>query len=60
MAYDMQPLITLTEKEEFLQEAVANDYVLFFEHDPLIECCTLHNTERGIRQKETFSLSELD
>ncbi len=59
MAYDMFPLTTLNEKKLFLTEAQQNDYVLFFEHDPLIECCTLQMTEKGIRVKETFKLSEL-
>ncbi len=59
MAYDMFPLTTLTEKKSFLTEAQENDYVLFFEHDPLIECCTLQLTEKGIRIKESFKLSDL-
>ncbi len=45
MAYDMFPLTTLQEKKSFLTNAVANNYVLFFEHDPLIECCNLQQTE---------------
>jgi len=59
MAYDMFPLTTLQEKKAFLQEAAENDYVLFFEHDPVNECCTLQQTEKGIRQKNVFSLAEL-
>jgi glyoxylase-like metal-dependent hydrolase (beta-lactamase superfamily II) len=59
MAYDMFPLTTLQEKKLFLSEAQQKDYVLFFEHDPLIECCKLQITEKGIRVKETFKLSEL-
>lgn len=59
MAYDMFPLTTLNEKKNFLTEAVQNDYVLFFEHDPIIECCTLQLTEKGIRSKDSFKLSEL-
>jgi len=59
MAYDMFPLTTLNEKKAFLTEAQANDHVLFFEHDPLTECCTLQQTEKGIRQNEVFKLSEL-
>lgn len=59
MAYDMFPLTTLNEKKNFLTEAVQNDYILFFEHDPLIECCTLHQTEKGIRVKDSFKLSDL-
>jgi glyoxylase-like metal-dependent hydrolase (beta-lactamase superfamily II) len=59
MAYDMFPLTTLNEKKNFLEEALANDYVLFFEHDPAIECCTLEMTEKGIRMGKNFKLSEL-
>ena len=59
MAYDMFPLTTLNEKKSFLTEAQQNDYVLFFEHDPTIECCTLQMTEKGIRMKEIFRLEEL-
>lgn len=56
MGYDMQPLITLQEKELFLIEAVRNNYTLFFEHDATNECCSLHETEKGIRANATFSL----
>ena len=59
MAYDMFPLTSLKEKKLFLEEAVAGDYILFFEHDPLYECCTLQKTEKGIRAKEFFTLKEL-
>lgn len=59
MAYDMFPLTTLQEKKSFLNEAVDNDYILFFEHDPQYECCTLQRTERGIRAKEFFKLDEI-
>ena len=60
MAYDMRPLDTLNEKHKILNEAAANNWVLFFEHDPKNECCTLEQTERGVRVKEIFPLSELD
>jgi glyoxylase-like metal-dependent hydrolase (beta-lactamase superfamily II) len=59
MAYDMQPLMTLNEKKSFLNEASENDYILFFEHDPEYECCTIHQTERGIRPKDFFKLDEI-
>ena len=59
MAYDMFPLKTLLEKKEFLNEASENDYILYFEHDPKIECCTLQITERGVRVKDIFKLSEI-
>ncbi|SFE32325.1 Glyoxylase, beta-lactamase superfamily II [Chitinophaga sp. CF118] len=59
MAYDMFPLTTLQEKKRFLQEAADNQYVLFLEHDPLVECCKLQITEKGIRAGDTFKLSEI-
>ena len=59
MAYDMFPLTTLYEKKSFLTEALAGDYILFFEHDPLNECCSLQQTEKGIRQKDIFKLEEI-
>jgi glyoxylase-like metal-dependent hydrolase (beta-lactamase superfamily II) len=59
MAYDMFPLITLKEKKIFLEWAVENDSILFFEHDPKNECCSLQITEKGIRPKEYFKLNTL-
>ncbi len=59
MGYDSRPLVTMVEKEAFLQKAVDNDYVLFFEHDPYNECCTLQRTDKGIRVKDVFRLSDL-
>ncbi len=58
MAYDMFPLTTLNEKRSFLKEALEGDYLLFFEHDPVHECCNLQQTERGIRSKDFFKLEE--
>lgn len=59
MAYDMRPLETLAEKHKLLNEAAANNWVLFFEHDPKIECCTLQQVDGRIRIRETFPLSEI-
>ncbi|MFM2337432.1 MAG: hypothetical protein RL115_625 [Bacteroidota bacterium] len=59
MGYDMFPLTTLQEKKSFLQEALEGNYILFFEHDPVNECCTLQQTEKGIRVKEVFKLSDI-
>ena len=51
MAYDMFPLTTLT--------AVEKEYILFLEHDPINECCTLQQTEKGVRLREVFKLTEV-
>lgn len=59
MGYDTRPLITLTEKEAFLNRACDQEYILFLEHDSVNECCTLQHTEKGIRLKEKFSFSEI-
>lgn len=59
MAYDMFPLTTLREKKNFLQEAVENNYILYFEHDHINECCSLQMTDKGVRVQETFALSSL-
>ena len=59
MGYDMFPLTTMREKKAFLQDALENGYILFFEHDPKVECCTLQMTEKGIRQKKIFALEEM-
>jgi glyoxylase-like metal-dependent hydrolase (beta-lactamase superfamily II) len=58
MAYDMFPLTTLQEKKIFLHEAVENNYILFFEHDPVYECCDLQQTEKGIKAGRFFKLEE--
>lgn len=59
MSYDTRPLLSMQEKENFLNEAVDKKYFIFFEHDPLHECCTLKNTEKGIRADATFELTEI-
>jgi glyoxylase-like metal-dependent hydrolase (beta-lactamase superfamily II) len=59
MAYDMFPYTTLQEKKSFLQEAAAEKYVLFFEHDAFNECCDLQLTEKGVRAGNCFSLNQI-
>ncbi len=59
MSYDTRPLLTIKEKESFLNEAARKNYILLFEHDPLIECATVHNTEKGVRIESTFPLSDI-
>lgn len=47
MAYDLRPLDTMQEKALLLERAVENDYILFFEHGPTIEACTVKRNDRG-------------
>jgi glyoxylase-like metal-dependent hydrolase (beta-lactamase superfamily II) len=59
MAYDMFPIKTLNEKAAFLKEAVENNYILILEHDAVNECCTLQQTEKGIKFDKTFRLEDI-
>lgn len=59
MGYDTRPLLTLNEKRSFLDKAATEEYILFFEHDAVNECCTLQHTEKGVRLKDTFSFAEM-
>jgi glyoxylase-like metal-dependent hydrolase (beta-lactamase superfamily II) len=59
MGYDTRPLLTMDEKEKFLNLAAQNDYYIFFEHDPINELCTVEQTEKGIRLKEIYTLNEV-
>ena len=59
MAYDTRPLETLKEKSSLLTEAISNNWLLYFEHDPVNEICSLQQSERGIRHLDTLSLSSI-
>jgi glyoxylase-like metal-dependent hydrolase (beta-lactamase superfamily II) len=56
--YDTRPLISMEERNAFLSETAKSNYVLFFEHDIYRECCTLKETEKGIRMDKSFTLEE--
>src|SRR5690606_6807492 len=58
MGYDTRPLITLAEKGKFLNNAVDEEYVLFLEHDSFNECCTLQQTEKGVKLGEASSFRD--
>lgn len=59
MAYDINPVRLLEEKAALLQDAADNGHVLFFEHDPDVECCTVKHTGKGIQVDRTFALAAL-
>jgi glyoxylase-like metal-dependent hydrolase (beta-lactamase superfamily II) len=59
MSYDIESLKTIDEKGKLLNEALENNYILVFQHDESVECCTLEMTEKGIRAKEKFSFSDI-
>ena len=59
MGYDTRPLLTLSEKKDFLDKAVKHNYVIFLQHDYQHECCTLKLTDKGVRLDRTFRLQEI-
>ena len=59
MGYDTRPLITMDEKARFLKEAADNNYVLVFQHDSVNECCTVKQTDRGVRADQVFPFRDL-
>ncbi|WP_066630170.1 MBL fold metallo-hydrolase [Labilibacter marinus] len=58
-AYDADPITAMTEKREFLKEAVEKEYILFFEHDLYNECCHVIKTDKGIKEGESFKLDSI-
>jgi glyoxylase-like metal-dependent hydrolase (beta-lactamase superfamily II) len=48
MAYDLHPLATLEEKRRLLGQAAAEDWLLFLEHDPLVQTCRVRQGARGL------------
>lgn len=59
MGYDTRPLLTLDEKEMFLNMAADNNYYLFLEHDAHNEIITVQNTEKGVRLKDVYNTEEI-
>ena len=59
MGYDTRPLLTLDEKEKFLNIAASNNYYLFLEHDAHNEIITVTNTEKGVRLKDTYTSQDI-
>jgi glyoxylase-like metal-dependent hydrolase (beta-lactamase superfamily II) len=47
MAYDVRPLDSLREKAVILEQAVAENWHLIFEHDPTTACATLRRDATG-------------
>ncbi len=47
MAYDLNPVTTIREKEGILRKATREEWLVFFEHDPRIYCGTIEESERG-------------
>lgn len=59
MGYDTRPLLTIDEKSTILSQAASENMVLFFEHDHINECCTVEQTEKGVRSNDIFRFKDL-
>jgi glyoxylase-like metal-dependent hydrolase (beta-lactamase superfamily II) len=58
-SFDVDPLLAMQEKQEFLQRAVNEDYIMIFQHDYFNECCSLQKTDKGIRTKDFFKIQQI-
>ena len=59
MGYDTRPLLTLDEKEKFLDIAADNNFYLFLEHDAHNEIITVKKTEKGVRLNNTYTTQDI-
>ncbi len=59
MGYDTRPLLTLDEKEIFLNMAAEHNFYLFLEHDAHNEIITVQKTEKGVRLKNIYTTQDL-
>ena len=57
--YDTRPLMSMDEKQIFLNNAADNNYYLWLEHDAHNQIITVQHTEKGIRLKEIFKCEDI-
>jgi glyoxylase-like metal-dependent hydrolase (beta-lactamase superfamily II) len=58
MGYDINPLVTMKEKENLLSQSFENEWIIFFDHDPIYDCATIQKTEKGYILKDKGSLQD--
>jgi len=56
MAYDLNPLETLADKKKILKQAVDENWILYFEHDPEITAATVSMNLHGFGVNEIFEV----
>lgn len=57
--YDTRPLLSMDEKQIFLNNAADNNYYLWLEHDAHNQIITVQHTEKGIRLKDVFKCEDI-
>jgi glyoxylase-like metal-dependent hydrolase (beta-lactamase superfamily II) len=58
MGYDIRPLQTMVEKQDLLSQSFEKEWIIFFDHDPIYDCATISQTEKGFVIKEKGKLEE--
>ena len=58
MAYDVQPVVTMKEKEILLPKMQDEEWILFLEHDPKIQACTVQQGGKHFKMNESVLISE--
>ena len=58
MAYDVQPVVTMEEKQKLLQKMEREDWILFFEHDPHVQACTVHKDGKHYKLNKRIQISD--
>ena len=58
MAYDVKPVVTMEEKQKLLQKMEREDWILFFEHDPHIQACTVHKDGKHYKLNKEIKISD--
>jgi hypothetical protein len=48
----------MREKEMLLDQSSENEWVMFFDHDPMYDCATVQKTEKGYIVKDKGSLQD--
>ncbi len=58
MAYDIQPVQTVQEKTEILPRIVDEDWIIFFEHDPVHQASSVQFDGKHYKLKDAVTISE--
>ena len=58
MAYDLHPAKTMSEKSKLLKKMYDEEWILFFEHDPFYQACTIDMRGKYYGIKSIVKISE--
>jgi hypothetical protein len=56
---DMQPLLSMKEKADFLEEAEKKQYILVYQHDSIHEASYVNKTKRGFVEGRTLYIKDI-